>query len=441
MTKTFLKWTALFGAALALTACETLSDLNPLNRETILPGEREALFSDADPMTDATTRSAQIGAPSSVAWRQGAGTAANNPGNVAANVTGGRAWRASIGSSGGGIFSGNVRIAARPVSADGRVFVYNQNGDVTALSGNGGRLWRRALRPEGERDVASGGGVAVDGGRVFAATGYGQLVALDAASGGVLWTKDIGAPARQAPAATNGTVIAVTQNGDVFAMAQGDGEQKWTYTGIAENSGLLAFANPAISGGTAIVPFTSGEVMALDVNTGEPKWIEGLARAFRTRAVSGFSDVAASPVVSDGVVYSSGVAGRVVASRLTTGERVWEQDVGSLHTPIVSGDALFLIDIEDRIIALDRKTGDALWRTVLPNVEGRRKTRINWAGPVLANGVLVAVSSDGQLARVDAASGRILGTSATSEDIFVTPILAGGRMITITSKGDVVAFN
>ncbi|WP_349359560.1 PQQ-binding-like beta-propeller repeat protein [Stappia sp.] len=436
-------WTnaLVIGAALALSGCAAVSGLNPFNREEILPGEREALFDNVDPASEATARSARIGSASAVAWRQGAGNAANNPGNVSANVTGARAWRASAGGSGGGMFSGSVRIAARPVSADGRIFVYNQNGDVTALSTNGGRLWRRSLRPEGERDVASGGGVAVDGGRVFAATGYGQLVALDAASGSVLWTKDIDAPARQAPAAADGTVFAVTQTGDIYAMAQGDGEQKWSYTGIAESSGLLAFANPAVAGGTVIVPFTSGEVMALDVKSGEPKWIEGVTRSYRTRAVSGFSDVSASPVISDGVVYASGVSGRVVASRLSTGERLWSQDVGSLHTPVVSGDALFLIDIEDRMIALDRKTGEPLWRAVLPNVEGRRKSRINWAGPVLANGVLVAVSSDGRLVRVDAASGRILGTANTSEDIFVTPILAGGRMVTITSKGDVVAFN
>jgi outer membrane protein assembly factor BamB len=140
-------------------------------------------------------------------------------------------------------------------------------------------------------------------------------------------------------------------------------------------------------------------------------------------------------------VIASGVSGRVVASRLKTGERVWEQDVGSQHTPIVSGGTVFLIDIDDRMVALSRKTGEPLWRTVLPNVENRKKGRINWAGPVLANGVLVAVSSDGRLVRLDATSGQILGTSQTGEDIYVTPIIAGGRMVTITAKGEVVAFN
>ncbi|MBC2859953.1 PQQ-binding-like beta-propeller repeat protein [Stappia sp. 28M-7] len=440
-SRTFLRAATLSLAALALAGCSSLSDLNPFSKETVLPGEREALFDNAVPGGEEGNKTASIGSASSVEWRQGGGDAGNNSGNVAASISGGRAWRASVGGSGGGMFSGTVRIAARPVSDNGRIFVYNQNGDVTALSTNGGRLWRRSLRPEGESGVASGGGVAVDGGRVFVATGYSQLVALDASSGAVLWTKSINAPARQAPAAAGGTVVAVTQTGEVHAAAQDDGAERWTYAGIAESSGLLAFANPAISSGTVIVPFTSGEVMALDMKNGEPKWVEGVTRSYRTRAVSGFTDVSASPVVNGDMVFASGVSGRLVASRLRNGERVWEQDVGSLHTPIVSGGSVFLIDIEDRMVALERSTGKPLWRTVLPNVEGKKKSRINWAGPVLANGVLVAASSDGRLVRVDATSGRVLGVSQTSEDIYVTPIIAGGRMVTITSKGDVVAFN
>lgn len=429
------------GCALALAGCETVTGLNPFSREKVLPGEREALFDTSDPVAAATQGQASPGAASGVTWTQGAGNAANDPGNVAATVSGGRAWKASIGSGGGGMFSGATRIAARPVTDGSRIFIYNQNGVVTALSANGARLWTRNLRPDGENDVASGGGVAVDGGRVFAATGYGQLAALDAASGAVLWSKDIAAPARQAPAASGDTVVAVTQTGEVHAAAQSDGTERWVYSGIAESSGLLAYANPAIAGGTVVVPFTSGEVMALDLKSGEPRWVEGVTRSYRTSAVSGITDVAASPVIHGDTVIASGVSGRVVASRLRTGERVWEQDVGSQHTPIVSGNAVFLIDIDDRMVALNRTTGEPLWRTVLPNVENRRRGRINWAGPVLASGVLVAASSDGQIVRVDAASGQILGTTRTSEDIYVTPILAGGRMIAITARGDVVAFN
>ena len=62
MTVPGFKWAALFGAALALSACETVSDLNPFSKEDILPGEREALFDNADPMSGQTqARSASEG--------------------------------------------------------------------------------------------------------------------------------------------------------------------------------------------------------------------------------------------------------------------------------------------------------------------------------------------------------------------------------------------
>lgn len=439
----------LFGA-LAVGGCETVSDytaaVNPFSKkDKVLAGERKSLFDGADTPAQIVGQSASVGSASGGQdWSQAGGNASNNPGNVAVSVDGARAWRTSIGkSAGGGIgsfVSSSVRLAARPVAADGRLYVYKQDGTVVALSANGGgKLWQRDLRPEGERDVGAGGGVSVDGSRVFVATGYGQLAALDASSGTVLWTKTLNAPAREAPTAVDGNVFVVTQNNEVLAASQEDGTEKWTFAGIPETGGILSAANPAVSGGTVVFPSSSGEVLAMDIAKGEPMWIDGVSRSYRTHAVSGLVDVAGSPVINDGVVYAAGVAGRVIATNIKTGERIWEQDYGSVHTPVVSGSAVFLIDLDDNMVALDRKTGDPLWQLPLPNAE--KKKHANWAGPVLANGVLVAFSSKGQMAQVDASTGQLLGTKPTSVDVFVSPIVAGGRVVAVSSDGDVVAFN
>ncbi len=76
----------------------------------------------------------------------------------------------------------------------------------------------------------------------------------------------------------------------------------------------------------------------------------------------------------------------------------------------------------------------------LPRPEKKKKRR-NWAGPILANGALVAFSSDGQIAIVDAASGKTMLTQRTNTDVYVTPIVAGGRIIVLTSNDGVAAFN
>lgn len=60
--------------ALALAGCETVSDLNPFSKETVLPGEREALFDNTDPVSAATGGKASVGSPSGVTWSQGRAT-------------------------------------------------------------------------------------------------------------------------------------------------------------------------------------------------------------------------------------------------------------------------------------------------------------------------------------------------------------------------------
>jgi len=431
--------------SLALTGCGSVSDftqnINPFSREKILPGEREPVFDGADPAAEALGQAAKVGpATGGQSWTTAGGGLTNDPGNVAVSVSGTRAWQSQVGSSGRGITTAALRVSARPVSDGGRIYIYKPNGEVVALSTGGGRVWTQNLRPEGERDIGPGGGVTVEGGVVYAATSYRQLVALDAASGRVIWTVDLDTPARGAPVAGAGHVFVVSQSNEVYALSQSDGTVAWTYAGIEETAGLLSAANPAISGNRVIVPFSSGEIMAINIKSGEPEWVDGVSRGFRTLALSGLADVSASPVVTGNTVYATGVAGRTVAVDARTGQRKWEQDLGSVHTPVVSGSALFMVDLDDRMVALSLKSGETLWATSLPKPE-KKKRRRNWAGPILANGSLVAFSSDGQIAIVDAASGKVMLTQRTNADVYVTPIVAGGRVVVLSGNDGVAAYN
>ncbi len=437
-----------FGAialSLVLTGCGSVSEftenINPFAREKILKGERQPVFDGADPAAEALGQAAKVGsATGGQSWSTAGGGLTNDPGNVAISVSGNRAWRAQVGSSGGGLTTSALRVSSRPVSDGSRIYVYKPNGEVVALSTGGGRQWTQNLRPEGERDVGPGGGVAVEGGVVYAATSYRQVAALEAGSGREIWKVDIDTPARGAPVAGAGHVIVVSQSNEVYALKQSDGSVAWTYAGIEETAGLLSAANPAISGNRVIVPFSSGEIMAIDIKSGEPAWIDGVSRGFRTLALSGLADVSASPVVSGSTVYATGVAGRTVAVDARTGQRRWEQDLGSVHTPVVSGSALFMVDLDDRMVALNLKNGETLWATALPRPEKKKKRR-NWSGQILANVALVAFSRDGQIAIVDAASGKTMLTQRTNTDVYVTPIVAGGRIIVLTGNDGVAAFN
>jgi outer membrane protein assembly factor BamB len=371
-------------------------------------------------------------------WSQPGGNAANAPGNVSmASVTGGSGWRVRAVDKAS---KRNVRPSVPPIVHGGVIYVYDTDGHVNALRPGGGRSWSVSLAPEGEKSHAGGGGVAASGSAVFVATGFGELAALDAATGTKIWSKELGAPARSAPTAAGGIVFVVSATNVLYAVNQADGSEAWQYPGIPETAGVLSAASPAVSGSTVVVPYSSGEVIAFDAGSGDLKWADAVVRSTRTLAVSGLTDVAASPVIYDGVVYATGVSGRTIAVGLSDGERIWEQNIGSASTPAVSGNALFLVDLADNLIAVDRRTGTAFWRTALPVVRKKKFFSV-WAGPTLAGGLLWAVSNDRKLVAVDPATGAIVVDKQMQSPAYIKPTVAGGQLLVLSADGTLTAYN
>ena len=187
------------------------------------------------------------------------------------------------------------------------------------------------------------------------------------------------------------------------------------------------------------MPYSSGEVTAFDAESGSLKWADAVVRSSRTMAVSGLTDVAASPVIYEGVVYATGVSGRTIAVRLDDGERLWEENIGSASTPAVSGNAIFIVDLQDNMVALDRTSGAVFWRTALPVVRKKRFFSV-WAGPTLAGNVLWAVSNDKKMIGVDPATGNIIVDRSLPSPAYVKPIAAGGQLLVLSADGSVSAF-
>ena len=427
--------------AMLLSGCgQTFDSINSVNpfkgkEEEILAGERRAV--NPTPVDDVATGQVVIGAANPLPeWSQPGGNARNAPGHVSLAGNGSQAWRAR-----GVVDSGKktVRSASPPLVYGGRVFVYGANATVSSLSATGGKQWKVSLRPEKEKSASGTGGIAAGGNAIFAATGYGELVALSADNGDKLWTYDLNAPARSAPTYADGKAYVVSVTNVLHAVNTADGTEAWVAPGVGESAGIISAASPAVSGNTVVVPFSSGEIAAFDIKDGQFKWVDAVVRSTRTLAVSGLTDVAASPVIEDGVVYATGVAGRTIAVSLSKGERLWEQNIGSAYTPIVSGNALFLVDLNDNMIALDRKTGKMFWRSSLPVVRKKKFFSV-WAGPSLAGGVLWAVSNDGNIVSVDPSTGNILTNRKLGSKAYAKPTAAAGQLLVLAGDGSLIAY-
>lgn len=416
-------------STLALAGCESMSGLNPFEeKKTPLPGERRSVFDQSQaPKTEGAKVS--ISAARSGDWPQPGGDAQNAPGNLALSGTGG--WRAG----GDRLGSREARAGASPVSSQGRLYVYGAEGVVAAFSVEGGTpLWAADARPEGvSAGSLSGGGVAADGGRVYAATGYRTVAAFDAATGQRLWLRQLPQPMRSAPTVAGGRVFAVSAGNVLYALSAADGKDLWTYTGVPEAAGVVSAASAAVSGNTVIVPFSSGEVVAFDAAKGTQKWTLSMA-AGANGSLAGMPEVAARPVVAGGTVYCASVSGRLVAVREANGQRVWERPFGTAHTPAVSGNGLFLVTLSNELIGLDRSSGKVAWAVELPSA-----SRESWAGPTLAGGQLWLASTAGRVISADPVSGKLVGERAAGEGVYLSPIVAAGRLVVVTGGGGAVA--
>lgn len=426
---------------------DAIASINPFgDAKKKLPGERVAVLDNTGPVKIAKGKAVSIGpARNAGPWGQAAGPTANNAGNVSlASTTGDRIWSTQAVIAGPSDFGRqSVRVFARPVAADGRIYSYGPTGEVSANAADGGgQYWKVNLKPSdiSAGVITPGGGVAVANGVVYVNTGYGVIAALDAGSGKVIWSERHDHPGRGAPTVADGKVFAVGEGNVLFCLNAADGKQLWTFNGVPEAGGVIGATNPAVSGGIVVVPFSSGELVAVDIKSGNALWTEQMARSSNNFAVTGLSDITGSPVIEDGVVYASGITNRTAALNLKTGAKIWDQPIGSAHTPVVSGNALFVVDLDDNLYAIDRKSGEVIWSTKLPVIRTKNKAT-HWAGPVLGSGLLWLVSNDGGLIGVDPRAGEVTVNKSGSDAMMSAPIVADGHLVTLSASGKLSAFD
>ena len=154
---------------------------------------------------------------------------------------------------------------------------------------------------------------------------------------------------------------------------------------------------PALANGILVVPFSSGEVVGFNADTGVLLWSQDLVGQKAFDAVASLSQMSASPVIENGIVYLVGHAGKTMAVNLKTGESLWQLERGGKTTPFISGNALFFVDNKNNLLAVNKKSGKLFWEVALENNV--------WKGPYLIDEKLVLFTDEKSVA-VDPKDGK-----------------------------------
>ncbi|MDP2193677.1 MAG: PQQ-binding-like beta-propeller repeat protein [Alphaproteobacteria bacterium] len=344
-------------------------------------------------------------------------------------------WQQSIG---GGISSGK-RFMPNMVGLNGFVYTLSPNQQVSCFDAvKGTEVW--TYQPENNNTDILSGGLSIHQNQVITTNAAGDITALDAKNGQVLWTKNIESPVRVQPTIHQGLVYVLTTANEIFALDFATGNIQWQYQGMSEISALLGGAEPVVYHNHLIAAFTSGEYAAFDPKTGALQWSDMVTASLRADTVSSMSHIIATPVVDKDVAYVLSHGGKLLATDLKTGNRLWQQNVAGVQQPAIVGDFLCVLSDTDELICLEKLTGKVKYAVQLKTLHEKTDQKEFYFGPQLVRDQLLVTTSSGGMLFLNPNDGALVHTFNVDAQVSRRPVIMNEVYYFITNDGDVIAY-
>ena len=319
--------------------------------------------------------------------------------------------------------------------ANGRLYTMGLRGDrefVVAFDiANGKEVWATPHGSAFRNDRGDGprGTPTVDGDRLYALGGNGDLSCIDARTGKIVWSKNV---LRQfdgsnitwgiseSPLVLGNKVLvnAGGKNASIVALNKENGATIWTSQ--SDDAGYSSAIPLQINGGTQVIFFTAQRALGLDVNDGRLLWDYG-------RPANNVANVA-TPVVRGNRVFISsdyGTGGGVVEIKADgkAQEIYFTKDMRNHHSSsVLVGDYLYGFS-SAVLTAMKFDTGEIAWRN----------RSVGKGSLVYADGNLYCLSENGVVGLVEATPTGYVekGRFRIPQDSLPTwahPVVAGGRL-------------
>lgn len=254
-----------------------------------------------------------------------------------------------------------------------------------------------------------------------------------ATDGTLVWEHQGGAPILVRPTLDGGRLYVTNVDGLAVALDAATGALVWRYQrppDLTREAELTLYAAPpaVVADGTAYLGFSDGYVVAADAARGDILWEKSVGEGT-------YPDLVAAPVVLDGVLFASGYFAPFAAVDTGTQNEQWKLPYGAAHAPLLAWrgeEAVLYHPGTDGVLhAVVARTGEVLW-------EWDSGTHGALTTPVLTDAGLFLGSSAGQVYLVDPSTGvrtweyhervRLQGVSSP-------PTVDGRQVLFVTSAG------
>lgn len=241
----------------------------------------------------------------------------------------------------------------------------------------------------------------------------GQLLALDAERGTVLWAFEHNGHTPSTPTVADGIAYVGSEDRKLYALNATDGSLIWSF----ETEGHVR-SKPLVMGELIIVDSQDGYLYALDAEQGDLIWLVQTDEPASDAASRGVIPV--SPVSTDGAVFIVGFDARIMAFETPDGRKRWEYEAGGqvFASPGVDGDSVYAGSLNGEFYALSSSDGSLRWSF--------RAGRSIASSPAANGGQVFVASNEGILYAFDAADGSVLWKFETESTGLGSPALRDG---------------
>jgi outer membrane protein assembly factor BamB len=286
-------------------------------------------------------------------------------------------------------------------------------------------------------DAAARGGVASDGTTVYIMNLAARLVALDAETGAVQWSHDLGDPSVRwnlgVPVVHHGRVYAGSAM-SVHAFAS-DGASLWS-TALAPEDWAASWAGLTADGATVVIAATNDHLAlaALEAPDGTVRWRHG------QRDIAG---VSATPVIAGNRTLVARAPGWLAAYDLADGTKAWEVPLDDAW-PValaLSGSRAIVRSSSGRVTAHDVDGGALVWECgVGPGVRAARPYSRHPGGaraPLLVDGDRVWTTTFDGVVALDSTTGAVVQRHDVGTEV-ATVVAVDGGVAGVTADARVV---
>lgn len=352
--------------------------------------------------------------------------------NIQATVFPEVSWSTSVGDGVGDYYS-----RLTPAVAYGKVFVADRYGEVVALDeATGERVWRKDFSEEFRDNVLAknkgarlAAGVTAARDKIFLGGESGLLAALNAEDGQVVWHVVAGGELLSKPTVADDIVVVNTSSGTLEAFNVDTGVRLWEHKMQLPNLTLRGTGSAAYEAGGFFIGTADGKLAVVVKKNGQTAWEQTVYNPTGGNEFTRMADVDMTPLIQGDNLYVVSYNGNLVSMELRTGRIIWTRKYSSFNELASAGLSLFLVDDHSRIYSVDKRNGLELWSNSL--LANRTLT-----SPATYKDYIVVGDFEGYLHFIERSTGTIVGrVQVDSSGLFSQPLVVDDKIYVQARSG------